>query len=556
MKNSKLNYIIPFLFLFSIGLIVFSSLSFQVDNVKIDNEQINNFNDGWICLDKDDESFNILLPQKLQSKKQEIITITNRIPEKWDGLTLAFRTSDQLLKVYFEGVEAYTFGYHDVRAFGKTPGSAWHFIDIPYDLNDGEIKIELSSPYKNYGGVLPTIYVGVKSACVFQLFKSNLIGFIISLITLLFGILLIIFYLLVKKLKTTTKSLLYLGEFSIIMSLACMIETRLLQLFFGNQSVLSISIFLLHMLAPIPFILYLGEVYFVTMQHKFQIIANVFIANFVIIVSLQVMNIFDFMQMNWLNHVLLLLAGIYIIITIIKLIITNKWNSSLTYFCVALSVLLLCILLDVIGFYEHVGDVTLFQRLGLFSFILALSILDIRKSLALMSQGMEAETLRLIAYEDILTKCKNRIYFEENFSKIEENIHLKTNVGVAIFDINNLKKINDHRGHCEGDSMLIHAAKLIGEYFSEYAQISRIGGDEFAFVVSDVPLIKIEEDFLRFNQAMKEHKNNIDVDYDIAYGYAYYNPEIDKDLQATFIRADSKMYTCKKEMKSVYEIAT
>lgn len=28
--------------------------------------------------------------------------------------------------------------------------------------------------------------------------------------------------------------------------------------------------------------------------------------------------------------------------------------------------------------------------------------------------GTEAENLRHLAYEDVLTKCKNRIYFEEN----------------------------------------------------------------------------------------------------------------------------------------------
>ncbi len=552
MNKTKVDYIIFFLFLFTIGMIVFSSLSFQVNNVRIDNEELEYFNDGWTLINEKGDQLNIVLPQKLQSKAQEIITLTNEIPQEWEGRTLSFRTSDQLLKVSFDDVETYTFGYHDVRPFGKTPGSAWHFIEIPSDLQKGEIVIELSSPYKNLGGNLPSIHIGSKSNCVFQLLKHNLIGFLLCFMILLFGIVLVLIYIIVRKFKINTKSLLYLGEFSIIMALGSVIETKVLQFFFGNQSVLSISIFLLHMLAPIPMILFLGETFFIDVRRKYQLLAKVFIGNFIILVSLQIMNIFDFMETNWVNHLLLLLASIYIITTIIKLIIARRWSRSLTHFCVALFVLMLCVVLDVMSFYVfNIGDVTFFQRLGLLIFILILSILDINKLLNLLRKGTEAEALRHIAYEDILTKCKNRIYFEENFSQSEKCIHQKMNVGVAIFDINNLKKINDHKGHTEGDSLLIHAAELINKYFSEYAEVSRIGGDEFAFVITGVPQAQIEEAFNKFSQAMKDQKNKLEVDYDIAYGYAYFNPTIDRDLQATFDRADKKMYACKKAMKNM-----
>lgn len=373
----------------------------------------------------------------------------------------------------------------------------------------------------------------------------------------MYGIFLTIFYFVTKKHENSNKGLLYLGEFSILISMACIIETRLLQFFLGNQSVFSVSIFLLHMLAPIPMILYLGEVYFAEMRSKCHKIAMAFLANFILIVSLQLFNISDFMESNWLNHALLIISIIYVMASLIKTIIINKLDPNLIYFLSSLLVLVISILLDVVGFYFfNFGDVTIFQRLGFIYFIIALSVRDIRKVISLIQKGLEAEMLRHIAYEDILTKCKNRFYFEENFTETENKLNRTSIVGIAIFDINNLKKINDHKGHSEGDYMLIRSANLINEYFSDFAEVCRIGGDEFAFIVSEISPAQLEEKFIRFNQAMKNQRKNNLIDFDIAYGFAYYNPAIDRKLQATFVRADCNMYACKKDMKSKPQYGT
>jgi diguanylate cyclase len=557
MKRLKLDYIVPFLFLFSLIIIVFSSLTFHVDNVRIDNEQTEELNEGWVMSTDNSNKTDIVLPKKVSSDVNETITLTHRLTQEYVGLTLAFQSADQLVKVFYNGVEAYSFGYNNERAFGKTPGSSWHIIRIPTDLTNGEIKIELSSPYKNHAGNLPNIYIGTKSACVFHLFKSKIIGFAISIFILMYGIFLTIFYFFTKKHENGSKSLLYLGEFSILISMACIIETRLLQLFLGNQSVFSVSIFLLHMLAPIPIILYLGEVYFTEMRNKCHKIAIAFLANFILIVGLQLFNISDFMESNWLNHALLIISIIYVIATFIKTIVLNKLDPNSLYFFGSLLVLVISILLDVVGFYFfNFGDVTVFQRLGFTYFIISLSIRDIRKVISLIQKGLEAETLRHIAYEDILTKCKNRFYFEETFTETEKKLNHSSIVGIAIFDINNLKKINDYKGHSEGDYMLIHSANLINEYFSDFAQVCRIGGDEFAFIVSEIPPAQLEEKFIHFNQAMKNKRKNNPIDFEIAYGFAYYNPAIDRELQATFVRADCNMYACKKDMKSRQQYGT
>ena len=52
----------------------------------------------------------------------------------------------------------------------------------------------------------------------------------------------------------------------------------------------------------------------------------------------------------------------------------------------------------------------------------------------------------------------------------------------VLFDINNLKLVNDTQGHNAGDTYIRKATHIICQYFS-HSQVFRIGGDEFAVVL-------------------------------------------------------------------------
>lgn len=51
---------------------------------------------------------------------------------------------------------------------------------------------------------------------------------------------------------------------------------------------------------------------------------------------------------------------------------------------------------------------------------------------------------------------------------------------MALFDLNNLKLINDSLGHLAGDQMIRSFARLLKESMPKNAKLYRYGGDEFA----------------------------------------------------------------------------
>lgn len=153
-----------------------------------------------------------------------------------------------------------------------------------------------------------------------------------------------------------------------------------------------------------------------------------------------------------------------------------------------------------------------------------------------------------IAIFDNLTGLKNRnAYLEEVKSIVaKENMPLMIVVG----DVNNLKKINDTRGHIYGDKLLVTIADIVINEAPNDAFIARIGGDEI------VLLLKNADD-----QATKDFERRVaercaEVDEEgigkpsISWGHAKMQDE-NADYNEIFRLADGMMYEEKKKMKEL-----
>jgi diguanylate cyclase (GGDEF)-like protein len=90
------------------------------------------------------------------------------------------------------------------------------------------------------------------------------------------------------------------------------------------------------------------------------------------------------------------------------------------------------------------------------------------------------EALLVLSLTDELTGLYNRRRFFvliDQYLKVA--IRTKKRLLFLFIDMDDLKWINDHYGHNEGDQALIHLAKILKKTFRESDIIARIGGDEF-----------------------------------------------------------------------------
>ena len=114
--------------------------------------------------------------------------------------------------------------------------------------------------------------------------------------------------------------------------------------------------------------------------------------------------------------------------------------------------------------------------------------------------------------------------------------------------MNDLKLINDTRGHNFGDEALQRTSRMICDVF-KHSPVFRIGGDEFVAVLTDYDYER-REDLLKELRTASETNGRMRSGPQVASGLAAYNPMADSSFDDVFARADSEMYENKKFQKA------
>ncbi|MCJ7856991.1 EAL domain-containing protein [Lachnospiraceae bacterium NSJ-143] len=106
-----------------------------------------------------------------------------------------------------------------------------------------------------------------------------------------------------------------------------------------------------------------------------------------------------------------------------------------------------------------------------------------RRVLRIMKAGLSQERERLLVDEachDYLTGLLNRRGLNTAIELLRKD---EMPIAVYLFDLDNLKQINDKFGHMEGDRMLREFGAILNVYTRGSDILSRYGGDEFVVII-------------------------------------------------------------------------
>ena len=148
---------------------------------------------------------------------------------------------------------------------------------------------------------------------------------------------------------------------------------------------------------------------------------------------------------------------------------------------------------------------------------------------------------------DELTGVKNKHAYTTAEKKLDGHIMQGSfpQFAIVIFDINNLKTINDTLGHQAGDQYIKNGCDTICTFF-KHSPVFRIGGDEFAVIAQGYDLQHIDSIMSKFEKHIL--KNKLKGDVVIAAGMSRYFD--DGSVAPVFKRADEEMYKNKKMLKA------
>ncbi|MGV3467164.1 MAG: diguanylate cyclase [Heyndrickxia sp.] len=160
------------------------------------------------------------------------------------------------------------------------------------------------------------------------------------------------------------------------------------------------------------------------------------------------------------------------------------------------------------------------------------------------------EELEMYATIDILTGVLNRRKGMEILQDIIEKSTSEQFV-LLFIDINNLKQVNDHFGHPEGDSLVKTVCNIIQSKLDNQDIIFRYGGDEFIIAFLGKHTKHAERVWNEIVDLLQEENAQKRKPYDlsISHGLYHYNSSENISLQEIIDYADREMYKEKALMK-------
>lgn len=381
----KYHVIMFSLFIAMLLICTVAVVGFNIKDMTVAQGQVEDFNYGWRLERPNGSSINIAsLPYSEPSKAEDVYYLIKDIDSSVAGKTLRFLSADKNLSVSINGEEIYEFGYSDERLFGNTPGSITNFVDIPADIDEGQIKIKMQSPYDGYAATICAMVIGDKDVVELYLIKDNLFNFFVCMLIMFCALMLIILDVIVIFSRQKFTGTCYLGMICFLGAIYHAIETKTLNVFFGNQTLYSILVFVIIMMLPTFLCLY----YICSLEGKYQrrFKVNFFICTVNILFQyiIQISNTADFMSIAFLSHIIIAVTVINVDLAIIQMILETKkaegkLDISRVFEAVGVTSIMVGSLIDIVRFYvSPVGDMGRYGRLGMMVFSIITLAIHIR----------------------------------------------------------------------------------------------------------------------------------------------------------------------------------
>jgi len=271
------------------------------------------------------------------------------------GMDVAFFSHHQFIRVYADDEEIYS-QTKGGGIWGRSPGSMWNVVRIPYGAE--KLRIEIDAVYRSVQNEKHKFYFGESLEMYKSILKGSLISMLVSLVLILVGVAMVIYGILTNRRVYIGRSLVYLGLFISIFGLWSFNETDGAAVLFNHRITAGFSAYIFLMTMSASFLLFVREFMRIEENIIWKIVCSISVVNFVVCLGMQFAGIADFKETVIATHSIMLLSILYVILALVHKVI----KKQITHNLIALIVLIVAALVDMGFYYMGVLDGDMFGR--------------------------------------------------------------------------------------------------------------------------------------------------------------------------------------------------
>ena len=535
-------------FLFFLSLIIPMAVILMHPNaekVPLIDGSAESWSSDWYYYDTEQQPIAAKLPKSLPTV-DGVSIIHKKLPVNVkDNEYLCLWSSQKNLSVFVDGNKLYSYTASDFPDFLRMDGFLYHMIPLSSEHAGKELSVSMAFRLDDSGyTTFRPAYYGTQSEIIFEMSRQYGVSFLASFLLLFLSVIILILGLVFRQFFNYNYSLLYIGLFSFLISLWFIFESRFFQVFVTNPLYQVFYVYLTLMLVPFPLSRFLN-----TLSSHDDWVLKVFellsVTMAAVYLCLQLLDIVDLTQSKLPMNIMVTLFSLYTIFYLARGVHGKRFK--LTMYLPAFSFLVLGTIAEVIHTNFIDSTKSPFLELGMMMFVILLCVNVWQQAYKQLELAREAEYYQQLAMTDMATGVKNRTAFYE----VTENTSFKpqeqSNTVLTIFDLNNLKTVNDTLGHLEGDRLIASFAKHLRQEFENFGDLYRIGGDEFVMLSNTLGQATLDEKLINLAQTLRKAPSGHPIEF--AYGYKYFKATSPTDYQKALQHADEKMYTNKSDMK-------
>lgn len=480
-----------------------------------------------------------------------VVELHGILPKKegFSSQALSISTYYCGIEVFCGGELLYSYGDPENQ---KVVGGGYHFIALPADYAEKDLIIRLSVTDPNSLFDTQSLYFGEWEPIYLNHIRQNIIVVCIDIFMLVLGCVLVAVSLIGLIYSRQFVVILSVGLISLVGGLWAMCNSRYIQLFTDDLDlILQLEFQSFYLLIFVM----LAYVYIIVRKSRPLRLscAVLFLITFLSVLAIELLQYFDIKDYSETLSAYHLLTGLdfaaFFVMTIYRIRTAKKAGSEIFFLTAVIGTALFAAVDYAVFYYNRSSALSaspiVSLPFGMMFFIVTMLLSGIFYLLNTINDRNERLILKQLAFSDVLTSLGNRAKCEEVVSSLIES---GTDFTFVLFDLNNLKRINDTMGHKVGDSLLSGFGNIIVSAFPLSPAVCRIGGDEFGVILPYTDDEAIANALKKYELINAERSRENDLNFSAAYGCATSTEVCGASWEDMYKLADSRMYQMKSEM--------